>query len=114
MDTNGIIEQIDTEISNLQQARAILIGAAQAKKGPGRPKSTEPKVAKPKKRKLSAKGRAAISVAMKARWAAKREGTKPKVKKAAKKAPRKMTYRQTHALAVKSVENALKPKSQAA
>jgi len=27
MDTNDIVKQIDTEISNLQQARAILIGA---------------------------------------------------------------------------------------
>ena len=33
MDTNDIIKQIDTEISNLQQARAILIGVALAKKG---------------------------------------------------------------------------------
>jgi hypothetical protein len=84
MDTNDIIKQIDTEISNLQQARAILIGVAPAKKGPGRPKSIEPKVIKPKKRKLSAKGRAAISAAMKARWAAKREAASPKVKKTVK------------------------------
>jgi hypothetical protein len=80
MDTNDIIKQIDTEISNLQQARAILIGVAPAKKGPGRPKLTEPI----KKRKLSAKGRAAISAAMKARWAAKREAVSPKVKKTVK------------------------------
>ena len=78
MDTKRIIADIDTEISKLQQARAILNGAAPAKKGPGRPKSSEPKVAKLKKRMLSAKGRAAISAAMKARWA--------KAKKAAKKA----------------------------
>jgi hypothetical protein len=84
MDTNDIIRQIDTEISNLQQARAILTGAAPAKKGPGRPKATEPKAIKPKKRKLSAKGRAAISAAMKARWAAKREVANTKVKKATK------------------------------
>jgi hypothetical protein len=84
MDTNDIIKQIDTEISNLQQARAILIGVAPAKKGPGRPKLTEPKVIKLKKRKLSAKGRAAISAAMKARWAAKREAASPKVKKTVK------------------------------
>ena len=84
MDTNDIIKQIDTEISNLQQARAILIGVAPAKKGPGRPISTEPKVIKPKKRKLSAKGRAAISAAMKARWAAKREEANLKVKKTVK------------------------------
>ena len=84
MDTNDIIKQIDTEISNLQQARAILIGVGRAKKGPGRPKLTEPKVIKLKNRKLSAKGRAAISAAMKARWAAKREAASPKVKKTVK------------------------------
>jgi hypothetical protein len=86
MDTNDIIRQIDTEISNLQQARAILTGVAPAKKGPGRPKSAEPKLIKPKKRKLSAKGRAAISAALKARWAAKREAASPKVKKTVKEA----------------------------
>jgi hypothetical protein len=77
MDTNRIIADIDTEISGLQQARALLTGEA-IKKGPGRPKSAESNVTKPKKRKMSAKGRAAISAAMKARWA--------KAKKAAKKA----------------------------
>jgi hypothetical protein len=40
MDTSGIIKQIDTEISNLQRARAILTGI-EIKKGPGRPKSVE-------------------------------------------------------------------------
>lgn len=83
MDTNGIIKQIDTEISNLQQARAILIGI-EIKKGPGRPKSVESQVAKPKKRTLSAKGRAAISTAMKARWA-KAKATQTVTKKAATK-----------------------------
>ncbi len=84
MDTSNIIKQIDTEISNLQQARAILIGVESTKIGPGRPKSTEPRVAKPTKRKLSAKGRAAISAAMTARWAKKR-ATKAVTKKAATK-----------------------------
>jgi hypothetical protein len=82
MDTNRIIADIDTEISKLQQARALLTGVA-IKKGPGRPKSTEPTITKPKKRKLSAKGRAAISAAMKARWA--------KARKAAKKATKTAT-----------------------
>ena len=77
MDTKRIIADIDTEISTLQQVRALLSSAA-IKKAPGRRKSTEPEVTKPKKRKLSAKGRAAISAAMKARWA--------KAKKTAKKA----------------------------
>ena len=33
MDTNDIIKQIDTEISNLQQARAILIGCCTGEEG---------------------------------------------------------------------------------
>jgi hypothetical protein len=70
MDTNRIIADIDTEISKLQQVRAPLSNAAR-EKSPGRPKSTEPKVTKVKKRKMSAKGRAAISAAMNARWAKK-------------------------------------------
>ena len=89
MDTKRIIADIDKEISKLQQVRTILTGVA-VKKGPGRPKSAEPKVIKPKKRKLSAKGRAAISAAMKARWAKKREAVKLAVKRAtAKKTPTK-------------------------
>jgi hypothetical protein len=77
MDTNRIIADINTEISKLLQARAILTSVG-VRNGPGRSKSTELKVMKPKKRKMSAKGKAAISAAMKARWA--------KAKKAAKKA----------------------------
>jgi hypothetical protein len=70
MDTKRIIADVDTEISKLQQVRTILTSAEiKNGNGPGRPKSTEPKLSKPKKRKLSAKGRAAISAAMKARWA---------------------------------------------
>jgi hypothetical protein len=83
MDTNRIIADIDTEISKLQRARALLSSTA-TKKGPASPKSTGPKVTKQKKRKMSAKGRAAISAAMKARWAAKREAASPKVKKTVK------------------------------
>ena len=73
MDTNRIIADIDTEISKLQQARALLSSTA-TKKGPASPKST-PKVAKPKKGRISAKGRAAISAAMKARWAKSKKAT---------------------------------------
>jgi hypothetical protein len=83
MDTNGIIKQIDTEISNLQRAKAILVGI-EIKKGPGRPKSNQSQVAKPKKRTMSAEGRAAISAATKARWA-KVRATKTVTKKAATK-----------------------------
>jgi hypothetical protein len=53
------------------------------RKGPGHPKSGESQVTKPNKRKMSAKGRAAISAAMKARWA--KRATKTVTKKAATK-----------------------------
>ena len=75
MDTNRIIADIDAEISKLQQVRVILTSAG-IKKGPGRPKSTEPRVSKPKKRRMTAKRRAAISAAMKARWAKARKTPK--------------------------------------
>ncbi len=52
MDTNSIIADIDAEISKLQQARAILASVG-VKNGPGRPKSAESKVTKPKKRQMS-------------------------------------------------------------
>jgi hypothetical protein len=81
MDTNRIIADIDTEISKLQQARALLSSVA-TEKGPSRPKSTKPNVTKPKKRKISAKGRAAISAAMKARWAKARKIAKKATKTA--------------------------------
>jgi hypothetical protein len=83
MDTRRIIADIDTEISKLQQVRALLSNVA-IKKGPGRPKSVESQVTKPKKRRMSAKGRAAISAAMEARWAKDRT-TKSVTKKAATK-----------------------------
>jgi hypothetical protein len=81
MDTNRILADIDTEISKLQQARALLTGEA-IKKRPGGPKSAESRVTKPKKRKMSAKGRAAISAAMTARWAKKRKAAKKATKTA--------------------------------
>jgi hypothetical protein len=83
MDTNGIIKLIDTEISNLQRAKAILIGI-EKKKGPGRPKSNQSQLAKPKKGRMSAEGRARVVAAQKARWA-KAKATKTVTKKAATK-----------------------------
>jgi hypothetical protein len=69
MNTAEIISQIDAEISRLQSARALLSDAP-LRRGPGRPKASKQPVARtPKKNRISAKGRAAISAAMKARWA---------------------------------------------
>jgi hypothetical protein len=85
MNIEEIVKQIDGEISKLQQARSLLLGAdAPIKKGPGRPKAIPAvaKVAAPKgKRVLSAAGRARISAALKKRWAEKRK-TVGAVKKA--------------------------------
>ena len=73
MNTAEIISQIDAEISRLQGAKALL-AETPLKRGPGRPKANEqPVPLAPKKRRLSAKGRAAISAAMKARWAKRKK-----------------------------------------
>ena len=73
MDTVEIIKQIDAEIARLQGARALL-AETPLKRGPGRPKvNKQPVAAPPKKHHLSAKGRAAISAAMKARWAKRKK-----------------------------------------
>lgn len=78
MNTKEIIEQIDSEISRLQQARKLLGGtdATDAKRGPGRPKKSDTVAVKPMRRKITAKGRKAISDAMKQRWAQKRKAQK--------------------------------------
>jgi len=81
MDTTKIIEQIDSQIAKLQEARALLSGAV-AKNGPGRPKKDAriSVAAKPKpaKRVLSAEAKEKMAAAQKRRWA--------KVRRAAKKA----------------------------
>jgi hypothetical protein len=84
MNTNAIIEQIDAEISKLQQAKALLnsVGVASTKRAAGRPKSVvaarirSVSPAKPVKRVMSAEGKARIAAAQKARWAAQRKQVK--------------------------------------
>jgi hypothetical protein len=101
MNTEDIIEQIDLEISKLQQARALLSGASSVsiKRGAGRPKKSAIAArilaVKPTtpKRVMSAEGKAKIADAQKARWA--------KAKEAAKKA--------SQPTAVKPVANTVKP-----
>jgi hypothetical protein len=99
MNTDTIIEQINAEISLLQQAKALLNGATvtATKRAPGRPKSVvaarilSVKPTKHVKRMISAGGKARIAEAQKARWAAKRKQEKKTANaiakvKAAKKA----------------------------
>jgi hypothetical protein len=66
MKLDSILAELDGEIARLQQARALLSDAP-AKRGPGRPPTSD---AAPKKRRnLTPEGRARIAEAVKRRWA---------------------------------------------
>lgn len=58
MDTAGIIQSLDREVSNLQKARNILAGER-------KPPQRETKL----RRRMSAEGRKAIAQGQKRRWA---------------------------------------------
>lgn len=64
-----ILAQIDSEIAQLQQARALLMGkvSTKPKKAAAAPAAKKP--AKKKKRNLSPEGRKRIAEAVKRRWA---------------------------------------------
>ena len=67
MAISEILATIDSEIAELQQARALLAGAASP--------AVKAVAAKPvkKKRNLSPEGRARMAAAAKARWAAQKK-----------------------------------------
>jgi hypothetical protein len=81
VEVSRILQEIDSQIAKLQQARELLSGGAvKVSKGPGRPKGSKnakKSVAAPKrvsrKRKLSPEGRKRIAEAMKRRWAERRK-----------------------------------------
>jgi hypothetical protein len=80
VEVSRIIAEIDAQISKLQQARALLAGAASpaVRAGRGRPKGSKnvnsaAPASKPRKRKLSPEGRKRIADAMKKRWAERRK-----------------------------------------
>jgi hypothetical protein len=86
MNVNAILAEIDEEIARLKQVRALLTDEP-VKKAVGRPKKAVVAIAvKPKRRKLSAAGRAKIAAAQKARWAEKKT---PAKKTSPVKAPKK-------------------------
>lgn len=80
MDFNRLVHEIDSEISRLQQARALLTGEP-SKRSAGRPKAAAAthKVAPVKakttkrKRRLSPEGRKRIADAMRKRWAERKK-----------------------------------------
>lgn len=67
----NVIAEIDRQIAQLQQAKAILGGSTVTTKRRGRPAGSKSKVTTgTKRRKLSAAGRKAIAEAQRKRWAA--------------------------------------------
>jgi hypothetical protein len=104
MDIRGILAALDAEIEQLQRARTLLSGPSPQPKR-GRPAKARTKAASfnpaefaakvPKRRTMSAAGRARVAAAQRARWAALKAGgkkaetkptaTSPKTKSAAKK-----------------------------
>jgi len=79
MSFTEILAEIDRDIAQLQQARAVLSNGAvpTEKRKPGRPKNSAlaviAKPAKVKKRNISPEGRKRIAEAVKKRWAAQRK-----------------------------------------
>ncbi|WP_263408625.1 hypothetical protein [Terriglobus tenax] len=79
MEVSRIIAEIDAQISKLQQARALLAGAAAVGvRRPGRPKGSTTTASAPASRKrakrvLSPEARKRIADAQKRRWAAHRK-----------------------------------------
>jgi hypothetical protein len=78
VEVSRILDEIDAQISKLQQARELLSGTVvKISKGRGRPKGSKnaKTVAKAAshKRKISPEGRKRIAEAMKRRWAERRK-----------------------------------------
>ena len=80
MEVSRIVAEIDAQILKLQQARALLSGAAAptVRIGRGRPKGSKnggagAAATGTRKRKLSPEGRKRIAEAMKKRWAERRK-----------------------------------------
>ena len=84
MNTEAIIEALDTEIARLLEVKALLAASngvsltGVLKRGPRRPKKAASVVAPKQRKGISPEARERIAAAQKARWA--------KVRKAAKKA----------------------------
>jgi hypothetical protein len=73
MDTAEILQTIDAEIARLERARALLNGHTAPVKRGRRPIGSNT-TTKPRRRQISAEGRARIADAQRARWARAKKG----------------------------------------
>jgi hypothetical protein len=74
MTLDTIVRHIDSEIATLQQARSLLAGESVPTQKIIRKVATV--AASPKKRTMSAEGRARIAAAQKRRWAAQKKSAR--------------------------------------
>jgi hypothetical protein len=72
MSLNDILSTIEAQISNLEQARALLTDSGTSRRGK---KSASTRSVR-RKRTLSAEGRKRIAEAQRKRWAAQKKATK--------------------------------------
>ncbi len=78
MGVTEILAQIDREIAQLQQARALLSGSAQPARRYASAASPAGKKAAKKKRNLTPEGRKRIAEAVKRRWAEQKKAAASK------------------------------------
>ena len=85
MEVQQIIAELNREIAQLKEARALLSGGASGPVKRGRPAkksaASAPAASKPRKRRLTPEGRKRISEALKRRWAARRKTQEKAAKK---------------------------------
>jgi phage terminase small subunit len=109
MNTNDIVLAIDAEIAQLQRVKALLTDTdVTTKRKPGRPAGVgRPKKAsslnsvqrakEPKRRTMSAEGRAKIAEAQKVRWAKVKKTTKDLARKTSSSPAKKVVTTKTAA-----------------
>jgi len=76
LEIKKIITELDNQIANLKEARALLVSGGAKRRG--RPPGKATSGSEPRKRRLSAEGRKRISEALKRRWALRRKSSAQK------------------------------------
>ena len=78
MTTNWIVDQIDLEITKLEQAKQLLLGVQERDTRIRPSKSAPAKPARRKRRVMSSEAKARIAAAQKARWAKQKKAASKK------------------------------------